>query len=398
MYPEDFDPGDDDHVAPLLPPEDRVWRHPSEMAAERRAAADAQRAPTAGRRRLTGVGATALGVLGGGLLLAGLALTLGSVSGGGEQTITGEGDLLPVSRSFSVPDTSWTDELQAAVDASTPIVTVTGPDGTTVGAGLVFSHGHILTSLSLVQSGTVEVTAGRFTRTGLLIGTDPLNDLAVLAVDDVYEVADLGLGDNVRLGQYAIVHDVAAETLRVDGRVLSLARSVDFADTRLHGLLAYSSPEGAPIPGAAVFDAEGRVIGVTVAATTGDDALGLAVPIESAVRVGTSLVDYGTPDHPWLGIQGADADQDRLDGLPVDGGVVVLHAFTDGPAARAGLLPGDIVTEVANTPVRTMSDLVMTIRYTGPDAPVVVRYLRNGIERTTEVTLGHRSESPVAAD
>jgi putative serine protease PepD len=112
---------------------------------------------------------------------------------------------------------------------------------------------------------------------------------------------------------------------------------------------------------------------------SGNIGVGFAIPIDEAQSVANQLIQGKTPKHALLGVQVTDAE---------DGGAVVVAVTNGGPAAKAGLRSGDIVTQVDSTSVADATSLTAVIRSHQPGDKVTVHFKRGGAERTATVVLG----------
>ena len=152
--------------------------------------------------------------------------------------------------------------------------------------------------------------------------------------------------------------------------------------------------------GGPLLDADGAVIGVNSAIQSGGGGgleggqsgsvgLGFAIPINQAKRVATELIESGVPVYPVIGVRvqtdkqgsGAVIAKDVNDGDPVTPG---------GPADKAGLEPGDVITEFDGLKVDSSPTLIASIWAHKPGERVKLTYERDGAEKSTEITLGTR--------
>jgi S1-C subfamily serine protease len=162
--------------------------------------------------------------------------------------------------------------------------------------------------------------------------------------------------------------------------------------------------------GGPLLDSRGRVIGVTtlIYSNSGSNAgVGFAVPVNAVKRVVPALIEIGRYADPWLGITGTSVTPllaEALD-LPVEQGVLVQTVIQDGPAARAGLhegdrqvefegtllgAGGDIIVAIDEATVQDMDDLIVYLADMVVGQKVTLTILRDGAERTVEVTLEER--------
>jgi S1-C subfamily serine protease len=358
-----------------LPPEDRLWRHPSEV----RAAST----PGSGRTRLLPVG---LGVLlGVSATVVGL-WAIGAFDGGPRPSAAEERLATPVSTVFvgrtGVGDIGQVAEGLVAVRA-----------GGIEGAGVILrSDGHVLTTADLVgERRRVDVWAvDGVRREAEVLGVDPATDVAVLRVEGLDTAgALLGHSGEVAVGDRTravnLQRSGAAQVLH--GMVANLAVTVAVdADARLHGLLGTDIVRTEPVEGAALVDGGGAVIGVT--ADVGDSDVLRAVPIDLARIVAHDIIATGSADHPWLGVEGRDLSDEIAAEWGVAGGAQVEEVVEDGPADEAGLETHDVVTHVDDVAITTMGDLLTVLRHRDPGDGVRIGYLRDGDQHWADAVLG----------
>ena len=349
-----------------LPPEDRLWRHPSEV----------RPAPTGDRPHRRS--ALSLG------LAAGLGASVALMAAWGLGAIRQDDAAQPVSERLATPVSTLLvgAPLPGGIDeVASALVTVDAGD--TQGSGVVLrDDGHVLTTAELVgDAEQVRVRAVDGPElVGDVVGVDPATDVAVLLVQGLDRLgAVLGVARDVAVGDparaIALQGMQAAEVLT--GAVANLAVTVSRdAEVPLHGLIGTDIVMDDPIEGAALVDATGAVIGVTT--TVGDTDAVRAVPIDLARTVADDIIATGGPAHPWLGIEGRDLEADVAAEWGVRGGAELAAVAEDSPAAEAGLQDADVVTQVGDTEVTSMGDLVTALRLLDPGDQVRIGYLRAG--------------------
>ncbi len=400
---EDEDDLGDDQVEfrPPLPPEDRIWRHPSEVAA---AASTPASAPTRSRRRLLARRPRALGLATiSGLVGATLSLGLVAALGGftGHTTVVQRNVAIqPVTSSASNDDTIAA--ITARTAPSVAAIRVTRDGVTTAGSALVLrSDGYLVTNAHLVDAATtIEVRLQAGTSIGAtVVGSDPLTDVAVLHVDvaDLLPAA-LGSADTLSMGD-RIVAIGAADTPGwapdVTTAVISgLGRRLRAADaTVLHDMIVIDQALGRASSGGALLDVRGAVVGVTsdIPAAEGDRPVrGVAMPIDLAVHVADQIIEHGHALHVWLGIEGTDVSSaDALD-LGIAGGASVTRVIDASPAAAAGFAAGDVVVAIDGETVDSMSHLIAALRIHQPGDEVTLSVRRGDATVPITVTLDER--------
>jgi serine protease DegQ len=146
--------------------------------------------------------------------------------------------------------------------------------------------------------------------------------------------------------------------------------------------------------GGAMVDADGRVLGISVAYVPpqqGAVAVGFAIPAETATRVADELLEHGRVRHAYLGLQPAALTSEIARQLHVTGGGVLVYALApEGPAATAGIRPGDVLTAVDTQKVASVEELFAALRQHDPGERVAISYVRDGETRTTQAQIADR--------
>ena len=393
---EDDDRGVDDEVGfrPPLPPEDRIWRHPSEVAAAGASAGGRATVAAAGDRSQAGV--AIVSALAGAVLALGVAAAFGAF----------DGDTRLVERQVAVQPVTGGDSEASTVAA---IATRTAPavaavrverDGATVpGSALVYrSDGHLLTSAHLLDGAEAIVVRlhDGWSGAATLVGVDAVTDVAVLHVDasDLHPAA-LGSPDTVRIGDRAVAMGAASDggwsPAVATGVVSGLERRVRTADHVLHDLIVVDVPLGAGAEGGALLDAHGAVVGMTGAPSPGDG-LAAATPIDVVQRVADQLIEHGRARHVWLGIEGNDLSSADAMAMAQAGGARINLVLDGSPAAAAGLRAGDVVVAAGDHDVGSMSDLITALRLHLPGDAVALVVRRGAETVTIEVVLAERQD------
>lgn len=367
-----MDDEDDPPGAPL-PPEDRLWRHPSEVGA----AAVPSRPPRRGRTLIT------VGVVSG---LAGAAVAVLSLAALGT---LGTGSTVERVSASTVPPTTVRGATAIATAAAPAVVevSVVTVEGVRRGSGVMArSDGLVLTSARLVdQAETLRVRwADGVSVAAELAGIDAVTGLAAVTVGDgghptpTFDLTPPEPGDRTfavgagRDGSEPIVRTgVVAAT---DARP-SLATGV------LVELIETDAPVGDEVDGGALLDDQGNLRGVCIAVGDGDE--GWAVPADVAVRVADDLRRLGRVDRGWLGVAGTRV----LGDAPVPSGFVVEEVASGSPAERVGLRVGDVVIAVGDDRVRSLDDIRGALTLTRPGQTITVEAARGGATLSVDVTL-----------
>jgi putative serine protease PepD len=397
---EDLDDDlDDDHVAAArggrpLPPDDRLWRHPSEIATaglpdaaltpppprlSRRAARIAR--PVGYGQRLLAVGLS--GVVGA-LLTASLLVATGRLSRVNVTVQPSSSTSSAVTTRASGP--GGVAALVARVQSG--IVSVQAAKAGTPavhGSALIVGPGYAMTALRVVdQAAIVTLHIDGEPRPARVVGSDAETDLALLAFDGAaIEPPPLGTSSVLRPGDTAVSvaappTGAAGPTVTV-GVVSAVDRTMLAGKNVLRGVLQIDQPIPAEGAGGALVDATGSVVGVTLPAADAATQIGYAIPIDAVSEVIRQLLQSGHVSRPWLGIEGGDTD--------LNAGAAVWGVKPSSPAARAGVQAGDVVTAVDGTSVKTMDGMLKVLRGHAPGDTVKLTIIRKGTTTDLMVTL-----------
>ncbi len=268
------------------------------------------------------------------------------------------------------------------------------------GSGVLFTpDGYILTNSHVVH-GATRLEAVLTDGTHLpaeLIGDDPATDLAVIRLNaSGLPYAPFGDSDKLRVGQLVIAmgNPFGFQSTVSTGVVSALGRGMRSQEGRLiDNIVQHTSPLNPGNSGGPLVDWRGRIIGVNTAIIMGAQGIGFAVPANTAQWVVSQLLTRGKVRRGYLGIGGGQRPLERrlvrFHGLDIDQAVEVHTLEDGGPAARAGLRPGDLIVALKFTgsterPVRTVDDLHRALsEWANPSdsgAPISVTLLR-GKER-----------------
>ncbi|MGW2053140.1 trypsin-like peptidase domain-containing protein [Streptomyces sp. NPDC001840] len=306
-----------------------------------------------------------------------------------------------------------------AASALPSVVTlhVSGSDEQGTGTGFVLDRqGHILTNNHVVQpagsSGEISVTfSGGQTARAELVGKDSGYDLAVVKVTGVSGLKPLPLGnsDNVRVGDpvvaigapFDLSNTVTSGIISAKERPITAGgESGDGSDVSYVDALQTDAPINPGNSGGPLVDTRARVIGINSAIRAADSGtglgggqsgsigLGFAIPINQGKRVAEELINTGKATHPVIGVSldmEYAGDGARVGTEAAGGGPAVTAG---GPGAKAGIKPGDVITQVDGQRVHSGEELIVKIRAHRPGDRLELTLLRGGRERTLTVALG----------
>jgi putative serine protease PepD len=305
-------------------------------------------------------------------------------------------------------------DVAANVLPSVVTIQAISPQGSGSGTGeLIRPGGYVLTNDHVISSAAVDggrlvVVYSDGARTdATIVGRDPATDLAVIKAADGAPGRPL-----IALG--------SSGTLKVGQPVVALGAPLGLYSTVTHGIVS-ALDRYVPVPGAngvthhlidaiqtdasinpgnsggALVDCDGKLVGVNSAIITvpnsqgvgggGSVGLGFAIPVDLADPLAQELIDHGQVNHPTFGLQvqpivGAAA---ASAGLP--SGLYVAAVDAGGPAATAGLQPGDVITTIEGQRATSVTALELAAITRNAGDTVMLGYVRNGAPSTATVTL-----------
>jgi serine protease Do len=265
------------------------------------------------------------------------------------------------------------------------------------GSGFFISpDGYAVTNNHVVEDASkVEVTTddGK-TYTAKVIGTDKRTDLALIKVEggSDFPFAKLAAG-KPRIGDWVLAvgnpfglgGTVTAGIVSANGRDIGNGPYDDF--------LQIDAPVNKGNSGGPAFNMQGEVVGVNTAIYSpsgGSVGIAFSIPAPTVKSVIAQLKDKGSVSRGWIGVQIQPVTQDIADslGLKKAEGALVAEPQANGPAAKAGIESGDIITAVNGQPIKDARELARTIGGLAPGAAVKLDVLHKGNDEAINLTLG----------
>ena len=269
--------------------------------------------------------------------------------------------------------------------------------------GYLLTNNHVVEDASAIE---VRLEDGR-RYPARIVGRDAPTDVALLKVDapgERFPVAPLGESARLQAGEWVVAignpmglsHTVTAGIVSAthrgdvhpDGRV----RYADFIQTD-----ASINPGNS---GGPLFNARGEVIGINTAINAAAQGIGFAIPVDMVKKLLPGLYGTGKVARSWMGvqIQQVTAELARSFGLDRPRGALVAAVVPEGPAAAAGVKPGDVVTRFDGAPLQRDGDLAWLASTAGVGKTVEIEVVRDGAPRTLKVKLDALPSEPDDAD
>jgi serine protease Do len=268
-----------------------------------------------------------------------------------------------------------------------------------LGSGFIIDPSGIIVTNNHVIEGADEITVTLQDGTSLkakLLGRDEKTDIALLQVTPpkgkTLTAVQFGDSDTARVGDWVLAigdpfglgGTVTAGIVSARGRDINQGPYDDFIQT---DAAINRGNSGGPL-----FNMDGKVVGINTAIYSpsgGSIGIGFSIPSDLAKNVVAQLRNYGHAKRGWLGVRIQAVTPDIADsiGLKDASGAMVAGVNDPGPAAKAGLKPGDVVLSFNGEPVKEMRNLPRIVAETeiGKEVPVVI--WRNGAEQTIQVTV-----------
>ncbi len=236
------------------------------------------------------------------------------------------------------------------------------------GSGFIFApDGYIATNNHVVENATsIEVSLPDGTRfSGELVGRDAATDMAVVRIlGSGLPTAFLGDSDALKVGQLAIAigNPLGFESTVTTGVVSAVGRSLQSTTGRLiENVIQTDAALNPGNSGGPLVDSLGHVIGINTAIIQHAQGICFAVPVNSMRWVVSALIREGRVTRGFLGISAQAVPIPvrvvRYYGLEAETGIQIVKVEKESPAAKSGLLPGDVIVSVNQEPVRNINDI-----------------------------------------
>ncbi|MBS1950425.1 MAG: HtrA protease/chaperone protein [Cytophagales bacterium] len=271
------------------------------------------------------------------------------------------------------------------------------------GSGVIFTtDGYIVTNNHVVESAEkIQVLYNKKSYDAELIGTDPSTDLAVLKIKETNLPAiTLGSSKNLLVGEWvvAVGNPFSLSSTVTAGIVSAKGRRINIVDDRFP-IESFIQTDAAINPGnsgGALVNKNGELVGINSAilSKTGSyTGYAFAVPVDIAKKVVDDLVKYGMPQKAIFGGNVDEYDFQNAKKYDLDvnikefKGVLLATVDKNGPAAQAGLLEGDVITQFNNRAINSESAFEEELSFRYPGDKITIAYIRNGKAGTANVTL-----------
>ena len=276
-----------------------------------------------------------------------------------------------------------------------------------LGSGVIVSpSGYILTNNHVVEGADeIEVILNDSRRTkAKVIGTDPDTDLAILKIElDKLPVIVLGNSDALAVGDHVLaIGNPFGVGQTVTGGIVSALGRNQLGINTFENFIQTDAAINPGNSGGALVDVNGHLMGINTAIYSrsgGSMGIGFAVPVSTAKMVLDSIVRDGQVSRGWIGVEPNDLSPELAEtfGVKAASGVIITGVLQNGPAAQAGIRPGDVITAVAGKTVASVSELLSHVAALKPGVPARFSLLRREEKVAIDVTPGLRPRPRQAA-
>ncbi|ABE42773.1 S1C family serine protease [Polaromonas sp. JS666] len=278
-----------------------------------------------------------------------------------------------------------------------------------LGSGVIISAtGYILTNNHVVEGADeIEVILNDTRKAkAQVIGTDPDTDLAILKINlDKLPVIVLGNSDALQIGDpvLAIGNPFGVGQTVTGGIVSALGRNQLGINT-FENFIQTDAAINPGNSGGALVDVNGHLMGINTAIYSrsgGSMGIGFAIPVSTAKQVLEGIVKDGQVTRGWIGVEPQELNAELAETFNIkpaalkDGGVIIIGVLQNGPAAQAGIQPGDVITAVNGKSVSNVSQLLTAVAALKPGTPAPLTVWRRDRQTDIAVTPGKRQRPRV---
>ncbi len=270
-----------------------------------------------------------------------------------------------------------------------------------LGSGVIVSPaGYVLTNNHVIEEADeIEVLLNDGRRgVAQVIGTDPETDLAILkiALTDL-PVITLGNSDALEIGDpvLAIGNPFGVGQTVTSGIVSALGRTQLGINT-FENFIQTDAAINPGNSGGALVDIHGHLMGINTAIYSrsgGSMGIGFAIPTSTARSVMEAIVKDGEVTRGWIGVEPQDLSPELAEsfGVAAGTGVIITGVLQNGPAAQAGIRPGDVITGVGGRSVNNVAQLLSAVAGLQPGVPSTLDVVRKDGKTEVQVTPGRRN-------
>jgi Do/DeqQ family serine protease len=272
------------------------------------------------------------------------------------------------------------------------------------GSGVILTaDGYIVTNLHVVKDADqIEVITNNNKQSykGKIIGSDPSTDLALIKIEasNLPHVV-MGNSDQVDIGEWvlAVGNPFNLTSTVTAGIVSAKGRNINIVNNQFP-IESFIQTDAAINPGnsgGALVDLDGKLIGINtaIASNTGSyNGYGFAIPVNIVAKIIKDLIEFKEVQRGFTGMDVKDIDAAMATKLKINNshGVYVDDVLTEGPADQSGIRKGDVIVSVNEKTIDTKANFDEQVAYLRPGDKIRLKYLRNGEEKLSTVSLLNR--------
>jgi Do/DeqQ family serine protease len=275
---------------------------------------------------------------------------------------------------------------------------------TGLGSGVIVSPaGYILTNNHVIEEADeIEVMLNDGRKSiAKVIGTDPETDLAILKIElTELPVITLGNSDALSIGdQVLAIGNPFGVGQTVTGGIVSALGRTQLGINTFENFIQTDAAINPGNSGGALVDVNGHLMGINTAIYSrsgGSMGIGFAIPTSTARSVMEAIVRDGQVTRGWIGVEPQELSAELAEsfGIPAGSGVIITGVLQNGPAAQAGIRPGDVITRVAGREVGTVAQLLSAVAALPPGTSAAVDVVRRDGKTQLNVTPARRNPLP----
>ena len=275
---------------------------------------------------------------------------------------------------------------------------------TGLGSGVIVSPaGYILTNNHVIEEADeIEVMLNDGRKSiAKVIGTDPETDLAILKIElTELPVITLGNSDALSIGdQVLAIGNPFGVGQTVTGGIVSALGRTQLGINTFENFIQTDAAINPGNSGGALVDVNGHLMGINTAIYSrsgGSMGIGFAIPTSTARSVMEAIVRDGQVTRGWIGVEPQELSPELAEsfGILAGSGVIITGVLQNGPAAQAGIRPGDVITRVAGREVGTVAQLLSAVAALPPGTSAAVDVVRRDGKTQLNVTPARRNPLP----
>lgn len=268
-----------------------------------------------------------------------------------------------------------------------------------LGSGVLISaDGYIITNHHVIDGADkilVSLSGSTKEYTAKVIGSDSRSDLAVIKIEANTPTISFANSDKVQVGDvvFAIGNPFGVGETVTQGIVSALNKS-GIGINDYENFIQTDASINPGNSGGALIDSRGALIGINTAIlsrTGGNHGVGFAIPSEMVKKIAKELIEKGAIKRGYLGVGIQDVSEDLQESYAQKEGALLISIEPQSPAAKAGLMVWDLITEVEGKKITNAQDLKNLIGMLPPKQKITIKYIRDKQKRTAQVVLGELS-------